>query len=75
MNFDVYYGDNLHESMGIDEIYRRLYEWETIIKTRLDMFQPMSGSGLVKWKNTISDEDSLQGYKILVGRFVVDGVR
>jgi len=74
MAFDVYFGDNMHEKIGIDEIYRKLYEWENIIRERLDLFQT-SSSGLVKWKSTVSDEDRLQGYKILVSRFVVDGVR
>lgn len=73
MAFDIYFGDNLHESIGIEEIYRKLYEWEAIIKERLDIFLTSNGS-IVYWKSTISDEDRLQGYKILVSRFVVDGV-
>ncbi|MFA6143468.1 MAG: hypothetical protein WCW84_02275 [Sulfurimonas sp.] len=75
MGFDIYFGDNLHESIRIDEIYKRLYEWETIIKSRLDMTQT-SSSGLVKWKSTVSNEDRFQGYKkILVSRLSVEGVR
>ena len=74
MEFMVYFGDNLHEKIGLEEIYKTLYEYEYEIRSRLDISQ-ISDNGLVRWIDTRSDEDRLQGYKILVSRFVAEGVR
>jgi len=70
--FTVYFGENLHDKIGIEEIYNRLYTYESEIRDKLDTFQPAVG-GLCKWVDTISDEDRLQGFKILASRFEVVG--
>jgi len=71
-SFTVYFGENLHDKIGIEEIYNRLYAYESEIRRRLDTFQPTIG-GLCKWIDTISDEDRLEGFKVLASRFEVSG--
>jgi hypothetical protein len=70
--FTVYFGENLHDKIGMEEIYNRLYAYESEIRDRLDTFQPTMG-GLCKWIDTVSDEDRLEGFKILASRFEVSG--
>ncbi len=64
----IYYGFNLSEFDGLDTIYQKLYSLEKEIRGLIELdLEPY----LCKWVNTISDEDRLQGYKILCSTFEV----
>ena len=66
----IYYGFDLNEYDGMEIIYEKLYALEKDIR---DAIAPeLTGEYVCKWKNTISDEDRLEGYKVLCSVFEVD---
>ena len=58
----IYFGFDLNEFDGLDVIYEKLYVLEKEIK---DLIVPDMNPYLCRWISTISDEDRLQGFKIL----------
>lgn len=67
----IYFGFDLNEYDGMESIYEKLYGLEKEIR---DAIVPeLSSEFLCRWKSTISDEDRLDGYKVLCSVFEVEG--
>ena len=65
----IYYGFNLSDFDGIEVVYEKLYSLEKEIK---ELIVPDMNPYLCKWIDTISDEDRLDGYKVLCSVFEVE---
>ncbi len=70
-SFFVYIGFKLQESQGIDTIYQTLYDVEKQVKELLvpEVIDASSHQYLVRFKESINDEDKLKGFKVMVMSF------
>ena len=70
-SFFVYIGFKLQESQGIDTIYQTLYDVEKQVKELLvpEVIDASSHQYIVRFKESLNDEDKLKGFKVMVMSF------
>ncbi len=74
-DFKVYCGYKLDEKIGVENIYKQIYTLENEIKFLLHNTQIFDGAGLIKFQNTVSDEDTLKNFKVLCLSFRICEMR
>ncbi|MDA3046702.1 hypothetical protein OFO10_05975 [Campylobacter sp. VBCF_06 NA8] len=71
--FSVYFGAKIDEKVGLENIYKYLYDLEREIKNRLHNHQ-LENSCLIRFERTQSDNDTLKNFKILCSDFKINAV-
>lgn len=66
----IYFGQPVHEfEAGLEALYTGIFALEVALINAL----PLSGEWVARWQETITDEDRVDGYKLMALRVVVDG--
>ena len=66
----IYFGKPIHEfDAGLESLYTEIFAMEVALINAL----PRSGDYVVRWLETITDEDRVEAYKLMALRVQLDG--